>query len=65
LKQERRAAEPAAGDDSEGSSTGTVRRAQDEVLAELARVHQQFDDEAITFDEFEAAKSELLAELAV
>ncbi|MDO8361882.1 MAG: hypothetical protein Q7V88_03225 [Actinomycetota bacterium] len=42
-----------------------VRRPQDDVLAELAQLHQQFDDEDITFDEFEAAKSELIAQLAV
>ena len=38
---------------------------QTEVLAQLAVLHQRFDDDAIDFEEFEERKSELLAKLAV
>jgi hypothetical protein len=42
-----------------------VRRPQDVVLADLAQLHQKFGDEAISFEDFESAKSDLLAQLAV
>lgn len=35
------------------------------MLADLAALHRQFADEQIGFDDFEAAKAELLAELSV
>lgn len=38
-------------------------RPQDQVLADLAALHQRFDDEQISFDDFEDAKAGLLAEL--
>ena len=51
---------------SEGDdATPVVRRAQDDVLADLAHLHQQFDDEQVSFDDFESANSQLLAQLAV
>ncbi len=42
-----------------------VRRNHDDVLADLAALHQRFADEAIDFDEFEQSKTDLLAELEV
>jgi len=33
------------------------------VLADLAALHQRFDDEQIGFEDFESAKAELLAQL--
>jgi hypothetical protein len=42
-----------------------VRRDHDQVLADLAALHQRFADEAIDFDEFEETKAGLLAELEV
>ena len=35
------------------------------ILADLAQLHQKFGDEAISFEDYEPAKSELLAQLAV
>ena len=39
--------------------------AQDDVLARLAQLHAQFEDEAISFDDFETRREELLAQLTV
>jgi len=39
--------------------------AQDAVLARLAALHAQFEDEAISFDDFEVRREELLAQLTV
>jgi hypothetical protein len=60
LKRERKLAGPAT--DESDEPTGPVRP-QDQVLADLAALHQRFDDEAIDFDEFEESKAALLAEL--
>jgi hypothetical protein len=38
---------------------------QEGVLAELAELHRRFDDDEIEFEEFEAAKRELLERLDV
>ena len=38
---------------------------QNDVLAELAALHEQFDKGTIEFEEFEERKSELLGRLAV
>lgn len=38
---------------------------QETVLAQLAALHQRFDDDAIDFDEFEERKAELLSQLNV
>ena len=46
----------------EGSGPGV---AQDAVLARLAALHAQFEDEAISFDDFEVRREELLAQLTV
>ncbi len=48
--------------DEPGSS---IRRPQDDVLADLARLHQRFDDEAMEFEDFETAKRELIAQLDI
>lgn len=40
-------------------------RAQEEVLADLARLHQRFHDEQVGFEDFESSKAALLAELDV
>ena len=41
----------------------TARRPQEEVLADLAKLHQRFEDEQIGFDDFETAKLALLEQL--
>ena len=61
LKREKKLAGPDTSADDDGPSTPA--RPQDVVLAELAALHQRFDDEQISFDDFEDAKSALLAEL--
>jgi hypothetical protein len=38
---------------------------QDAVLARLAQLHAQFEDDAISFDDFETRREELLAQLTV
>ena len=40
-------------------------RPQAVVLAELAALHEALDDDRISFDDFEAAKAELIAQLQV
>lgn len=60
LKRERKLAGPDISDD---DAPTVPARPQDVVLAELAALHQRFDDEQISFDDFEDAKSALLAEL--
>lgn len=62
-KRERRAAraEAAAADES-----GPVESPPEpEVLAELAAIHQRFEDGAIDLDEFEDRKRELMSQLDV
>jgi len=63
-KQERRAvrAEGATGED---DSSGEPSPPEQNVLADLAKLHQQFADNAIDFDEFEERKRELLAQIEV
>jgi hypothetical protein len=46
----------------EGSVPGV---AQDTVLARLAALHAQFEDEAISFDDFETRREELISQLTV
>lgn len=38
---------------------------EEAVLAQLAKLHQDFDDEKVAFDEFEERRAELLARLQV
>ncbi len=63
-RREQRAAEAAA-----AAEAGPVETPdgppQERVLAKLAELHKQFDDEQIDFDEFEERKAELIAQLSV
>ncbi|MFZ4719900.1 MAG: hypothetical protein ACOYMR_10770 [Ilumatobacteraceae bacterium] len=60
MKRERKLAGP----DTEVADEPTgPTRPQDQILADLASLHQRFDDEQISFDDFEDAKAGLLAEL--
>lgn len=38
---------------------------QEQVIAKLAKLHEQFDDDQIDFDTFEERKQELMAQLQV
>ena len=38
---------------------------QEQVLAQIAALHQRFDDGALDFEDFEAAKNELMSRLNV
>lgn len=60
-RKEERAAEAEAAADEPAEPVAP----QDEVLAQLAALHQRFDDDQIDFDDFEERKQELLAKLAV
>ena len=62
LKRERRVTrlEASAEDAPEGPTL-----TQDEVMAALDALHLQFDDGNMPFEEFEAARTELLARLAL
>ncbi len=61
-RREQRAADAADAADSPDESSGPP---QEQVLAKLAALHRQFDDEQIDFDEFEERKAELIAQLSV
>lgn len=61
MKREKKLAGPDT--DAADETPAAPGRAQDVVLADLAALHQRFDDEQISFDDFEDAKSALLAEL--
>ena len=60
-KRERRAERAEAPEQADGGESPP----QERVLEQLAKLHTQFADEAIDFDEFEARKQELLAQLDV
>ena len=63
---DRKQAEASAGPSPEDAEAALVpKRPQDDVLSDLAALHQSFDDESISFEDFEAAKGLLLAQLAV
>lgn len=62
-KLERKAERADEADDA-GADGGSARP-QEQVLAELAALHQAFDDGNVDFDDFEDRKSVLLAELNV
>jgi hypothetical protein len=67
-KRERREGRATAdpSDDPETSAEPTGgRMSQDEVLAQLSELHEQFDRGDIEFDDFEERKAALLANLAV
>lgn len=66
LKRERkqqRAADAAAASDEPQEAEPEVP--QDRVLRQLEDLHKKFDDEQITFDEFEERKAELIAQLSI
>lgn len=68
VKRERRDlrrsdAEAADGEAAEGGTA--AQRPQEEVLKALAALHTALDDEQISFDDFETAKAELLAQLQI
>ena len=44
---------------------GAPLASQSDVLAQLALLHQRFEDDEIDFDDFEAAKSDLIGQLDV
>lgn len=58
----RRADAETDGDTTEG---GAAQRPQAEVLQALAALHTALDDEQISFDDFESAKADLLAQLQI
>jgi hypothetical protein len=63
-KRERRLSK----DDDEETTTepsGPSTAEQSGVIDELAALHAQFEDKAITFDDFEARRAELLSRLQV
>jgi len=66
-RQERAAAKQARRVDRRNTAPpeADVHRDQDTVLAELAALHQRFDAGLMTFDDFEAAKHELTAQLDI
>lgn len=41
------------------------RRSQSEVLAELQQLHERFEAEALSFEDFEVLKSQLIGQLDV
>lgn len=51
--------------DEDGLDPDAPRASQDEVLAELALLHEQFEDGAVGLDDFEVAKSRLIGQLDV
>ncbi|HVM40044.1 MAG TPA: hypothetical protein VM618_04595 [Acidimicrobiia bacterium] len=66
-KRERRQDRSATDEEFEPESErpATPAMPEDEVLDRLSRIHQQFDDGEISFDEFEEAKANLLEHLDV
>ena len=48
-----------------GSDDAAPTRPQEEVLAALAALHQALSDGTISFDDFEDAKAELVAQLSI
>ena len=64
-KRERRATRGATDTDTDTEQEPTSAVPQDEVLAQLAALHQRFANDELEFDEFEDAKRELLAQLDV
>jgi hypothetical protein len=55
----------AEADPDSGEIVSPSHRPQAEVLEDLARLHQRFDDEQVDFETFEASKRDLMAELSV
>jgi hypothetical protein len=56
---------PDAADEADGARVTGPPASQEQVLAQLATLHQRFDDGALDFEDFEAAKNELMSRLNV
>ena len=54
---------PGESDEPGDTVVGPPARPQEDVLADLARLHDRFHDEQVSFDDFESSKAALLAEL--
>ncbi len=68
LKRDRRqgkAPDEAGGDEEQTDAPAGPRPSQEQVLARLAKLHQLFGDEQISFEEFEEQKAELTLQLQV
>jgi hypothetical protein len=67
IKRARRQGGTEAGDDPASGPDGAPRvvRPQTEVLSDLSALHERFEAERITLEDFESAKADLLAELDV
>jgi len=66
LKRARRQAPREAAEDDTGAAVdGAPSTPQDQLLAQLADLHQRFADGEVGFEEFELAKDELIRELEV
>jgi hypothetical protein len=63
IKRDRKEALALAGPDEPDSDL--PKRPQEEVLADLDKLHQRFADEQIDFDDFESAKRDLMAQLDI
>ena len=61
-KRENRLNKPEA---SESDEPVEAKADEGMLLAELAQLHQAFDDEAISFDEFEERREALMAQISV
>ena len=53
------------GGDGEETADAAPPRSEDEVLAELAALHDEHESGRLSFDDFEVAKADLLAQLQV
>jgi hypothetical protein len=72
IKRNRRQADGAPADSADEATDEVAPRpgagpqaSQSDVLAQLAALHQRFEDGEVDFDDFEAAKSELIGQLDV
>lgn len=64
-RERRQSREPSSERADDGAATPPDPVDQDAVLAELAQLHADFDDERVGFEEFEERRTELLARLRV
>ena len=65
LKQQRKQERAAAAAEADEETDDTPAVPQEQVLAQLETLHQQFADDKIDFDDFEERKQELIAKLSV
>lgn len=63
-RQQRSADEEETGAPSEAGSSGAEQPSAADLMERLEELHKQFDDDEITFEEFEEQKDQLLAQLA-